>query len=158
MPYPERPPASATPTAVTPPATARSNLEIRGLLNIPIESWPPFPSVYSTHVTVEVPVTPSNVAFTTAMATIPGLRSQAEFFMTGVLPDPSQPEVACSTCLEPLTDDMVKMVKRGHMFHFACVLQWFQSRSSRRGACPNCRTELFEPESLGTPCEPLPPV
>lgn len=76
------------------------------------------------------------------------LRSQAEFLMTGVVPVPAQPEVACSTCLEVLTDYAVKMMKCGHMFHCVCILAWFRSRNMRRGACPNCRTELFEPVPL----------
>lgn len=71
--------------------------------------------------------------------------------MTGVVPVPGQPEIDCSTCLEKLTDDVVQMVKCGHTFHCTCILAWFQSNNSRRGACPNCRTELFEPAPLHAP-------
>lgn len=79
--------------------------------------------------------------------------------MTGVLPVCAHPDVACSTCLELLTDDVVKMVKCGHMFHCTCILPWFQSRNLRRGACLNCRTELFQPEPLTAPYVPItPPV
>ena len=74
--------------------------------------------------------------------------------MTGVLPVPAQPDAACSTCLEPLTDDVVRMVKCGHMFHCTCILPWFQSRAQRRGSCPNCRAD-FEPEPLRVPHTPI---
>lgn len=99
---------------------------------------------------------PSTLCDSTPRTTTQPLRSQAEFFMTGVLPVPAQFETACSTCLEPLTDDVVKMVKCEHMFHCTCILPWFQSRNSGRGTCPNCRTELFEPEPLGLPYMPIP--
>lgn len=84
----------------------------------------------------------------TAPADAPPLRSQAEFLMTGILPVSAPPDATCSTCLELLTDDVVKMLACGHMFHCTCILPWFQSTSQQRGTCPNCRTELFEPEPL----------
>lgn len=94
----------------------------------------------------------NNVTPATDTPTDPApLRSQAEFLMTDIVPVPGQPEIDCSTCLEKLTDDVVQMVKCGHTFHCTCILAWFQSNNSCRGACPNCRTELFEPAPLHAP-------
>ncbi|KAF3039248.1 hypothetical protein E8E11_004082 [Didymella keratinophila] len=91
--------------------------------------------------------TPANNAPTSQ----PPLRSQAEFLMTGVLPVPDQPKRPCSICVENLTEDVVQMARCRHTFHTTCVLRWFQSRAERRGACPNCREELFDPALPASP-------
>lgn len=84
--------------------------------------------------------TPSS---TTPSANVPVLRTQTEFLMTGIASMPAQAESECTTCLEPLGDDVVKVLRCGHMFHCTFILLWFQSNSPRSNACPNCRTELF---------------
>jgi hypothetical protein len=63
--------------------------------------------------------------------------------MTGVIPLPAQPGSECTTCLEPLTDDVVRMARCGHDFHCTCILAWFQSGNRQRNRCPNCRTLLY---------------
>lgn len=73
----------------------------------------------------------------------PPLRNQPEFFMTGVRPLPAQPDSECTTCLEPLTDDVVQIARCGHVFHCTCILAWFQSSYGQRNRCPNCRAELY---------------
>ncbi|KAJ4376256.1 hypothetical protein N0V83_001539 [Neocucurbitaria cava] len=80
---------------------------------------------------------------------MPTLRSQAEFFMTGVFPWVAQPNVDCTICTEPLNDDVVQMVACGHCFHCVCVLTWFRSSGTDsyllNRTCPNCRHVLYEP-------------
>ncbi|KAF2822297.1 hypothetical protein CC86DRAFT_425925 [Ophiobolus disseminans] len=78
------------------------------------------------------------------------LRSQAEFFMSGVVPVGAQLG-DCSVCTESLNSDVVTILACNHSFHMTCILQWFQSDPVRRGSCPNCRRELFEPERLRAP-------
>jgi hypothetical protein len=63
--------------------------------------------------------------------------------MTGVIPLPAQPGSECTTCLEPLADDVVRMARCGHMFHCTCILAWFQSGNGGRNRCPNCRALLY---------------
>lgn len=70
------------------------------------------------------------------------LRSRDEFLMIGVNSVPAQPG-DCTTCLEPLTTDVVQLAKCGHVFHCTCILFWFKSNSAQRARCPNCRAELF---------------
>jgi hypothetical protein len=86
---------------------------------------------------------------------MPTLRSQPEFYMTGVtaIDTTSQPlpdNAECTICLEPLSDDVVKFIACGHMFHTVCVQSWFDQSALRtgrkRGTCPNCRHELYEPD------------
>lgn len=69
--------------------------------------------------------------------------------MTGVLPLPAQPDSECTTCLEPLTDDVVQMARCGHVFHCTCILAWFQSSYGQRNQCPNCRAELYTYAQVG---------
>ncbi|KAH7092056.1 hypothetical protein FB567DRAFT_545250 [Paraphoma chrysanthemicola] len=78
------------------------------------------------------------------------LRSQAEFFMGGIIPVASQPG-NCTICCDPLDTDVVSTVVCQHSFHLTCVLDWFQSSAPQRGSCPNCRQELYEPEPLSVP-------
>lgn len=75
------------------------------------------------------------------------LRSQAEFFMGGVMVVSAQ-SGACSICYEDKNSDVVKILACGHVYHLTCVLVWFQSNSARRGSCPICRQKLFEPSPL----------
>ncbi|KAG9194144.1 hypothetical protein G6011_04179 [Alternaria panax] len=86
---------------------------------------------------------------------MPSLRSQPEFYMTGVAAvnttaEPVDANAECTICLEPLSDDVVKFQACGHMFHTVCVQSWFDQSAPRtghkRGTCPNCRHELYEPD------------
>lgn len=97
--------------------------------------------------------TPSTPAATTT--TVSSLRSQGEFFMAGVIPvdtvaTPLPKDTDCSVCLEHLSEDVVKITACGHIFHTVCVLGWFDRSAPRdgtkKGTCPNCRTELYEPD------------
>ena len=49
--------------------------------------------------------------------------------------------VQCSTCLELLTpgDDLTS-TPCGHVFHMACVVQWFETKKN----CPQCRHSANE--------------
>jgi hypothetical protein len=89
------------------------------------------------------------------VSNMPSLRSQPEFYMTAVTPvdttaGPLPDNAECTICLEPLTEDVVKFYACGHMFHTVCVLSWFDQSAPRtgkkRGTCPNCRHELYEPD------------
>ncbi|KAF1836305.1 hypothetical protein BDW02DRAFT_245577 [Decorospora gaudefroyi] len=86
---------------------------------------------------------------------MPSLRSQPEFYMTAVTPidttaEPLPGNTECTICLERLTTDVVRFRACGHMFHTVCVLSWFDESAPRsgrrRGTCPNCRQELYEPD------------
>lgn len=92
---------------------------------------------------------------TQARSYMPTLRSQPEFYMTGVIAvdttaGPLPDNAECTICLEPLSDDVVKFHACGHMFHTVCVQSWFDQSAPRtgvkRGTCPNCRHELYEPD------------
>ncbi|KAF2822272.1 hypothetical protein CC86DRAFT_385958 [Ophiobolus disseminans] len=84
------------------------------------------------------------------------LRSQGEFYMTGVIPvtdDFSSPsDVECSICMEQLSSDVVKMAACNYHFHAVCILLWFEKSAPRhgkkKGTCPNCRHALYEPDPL----------
>jgi len=98
---------------------------------------------------------PEPVQTTRAKRHMPTLRSQPEFYMTGVIAvDPTAeglPDNAeCTICLEPLSYDVVKFHACGHMFHVVCVQSWFDQSAPRtgvkRGTCPNCRHQLYEPD------------
>jgi hypothetical protein len=78
---------------------------------------------------------------------MPTLRSQAEFFMGGVVPIHSHPS-NCPICLEPQTADVILITACGHAFHLVCVLTWFQSRFARHRSCPTCRRELYGPKPV----------
>jgi hypothetical protein len=75
------------------------------------------------------------------------LRSQAEFFMGGVIPVAAQ-SGECTICIEPLETDVIQLVKCKHVFHLVCALEWFNTSARQRGSCPLCRRELYEPEPL----------
>ncbi|KAF2822270.1 hypothetical protein CC86DRAFT_410642 [Ophiobolus disseminans] len=75
---------------------------------------------------------------------MPALRSQAEFLMTGVLPIAPLPNADCSVCIEKLADDVVQMVACQHTFHCVCILAWLQGDEQKNRSCPNCREELYE--------------
>ncbi|KAI4940037.1 uncharacterized protein J4E92_001325 [Alternaria infectoria] len=76
---------------------------------------------------------------------MPALRSQGEFFMTGIVPAGPQPEESdCSICAEHLAEDVVRIARPcGHMFHAVCLLTWLQGDGRRNRTCPNCRCELY---------------
>jgi hypothetical protein len=85
------------------------------------------------------------------------LRSQGEFYMTGVTPisSDSTADEECTICLEKLTNDVVKMEACDHHFHAMCILAWFERSAPRsgkkKGRCPNCRHELYEPDPRPAP-------
>ncbi|KAF9692884.1 hypothetical protein EKO04_009223 [Ascochyta lentis] len=165
---PSPPPSSATPAVqhqsnrVVAPTTSTTLVQASVLhsdssiattmpLPVDISHLPP------TSLTETMVSPPTTTLTNTAPATTLTLRSKAEFFMTGVIPVPAQPDATCSTCLEPLIEDVVEMVKCGHTFHCACILPWFQGTAQRRCTCPNCRTELFKPKPLSMRSVPVPP-
>jgi len=85
------------------------------------------------------------------------LRSQLEFYMTGVslIDGPSTAAMSsgeCTICLERLTEDVIRIHACDHMFHTLCIISWFDTNAPRsgirRGTCPNCRCELYEPDYL----------
>ena len=82
---------------------------------------------------------------TTPPSNMPALRSQGEFFMTGIVPAGPQPEESdCSICAEHLAEDVVQIARPcGHMFHAVCLLTWLQGDGRRNRTCPNCRCELY---------------
>ena len=46
----------------------------------------------------------------------------------------------CSTCLELLTpSDDLTCTPCGHVFHMACVIQWFENKKN----CPQVRPDLI---------------
>ena len=48
--------------------------------------------------------------------------------------------VQCSTCLELLTpSDDLTCTPCGHVFHMACVIQWFENKKN----CPQVRPDLI---------------
>jgi hypothetical protein len=94
---------------------------------------------------------------TPASTHVAPLRSQGEFYMVGVTPvttDPSLDE-ECTICMETLTTDVVKMTACNHHFHTVCILAWFESSAPRsgkkKGNCPNCRHEFYEPDPAPAP-------
>jgi hypothetical protein len=73
------------------------------------------------------------------------LRSQAEFFMGGVVPvEPKTPADECGICPDALSSDVVEIVACGHQFHLRCVLGWFQSGAAASNTCPYDRVKLYE--------------
>jgi len=86
---------------------------------------------------------------------MPILCSQPEFYMTAVVPvDATTEDLSekgeCSICLEPLEQGVIKFLACGHMFHTVCAQSWFDESAPRsgtkRGTCPNCRCDLYEPD------------
>lgn len=78
--------------------------------------------------------------------TIPHLRSQGEFFMTGVIPvGPQSRNTPCTICTEQFTTDVVQLKGAcGHFFHCICILEWLNGNERQNRTCPNCRRELYE--------------
>jgi hypothetical protein len=76
---------------------------------------------------------------------MPTLRSQGEFFMTGIVPTSAQPEGSvCSICTEHLAEDVAQIIGAcGHMFHAVCLLTWLSGTGRQNRTCPNCRCELY---------------
>ncbi|KAF3009950.1 hypothetical protein E8E13_011143 [Curvularia kusanoi] len=91
---------------------------------------------------------PGQADIPSSLNNAPALRSRDEFLMTGVTSVPAQ-SGDCTTCLEPLTTDVVQLSKCGHVFHCTCILFWFKSNSAQRARCPNCRAELFSDGIFG---------
>ncbi|EAT81924.1 hypothetical protein HBH56_103240 [Parastagonospora nodorum] len=76
---------------------------------------------------------------------VSGLRSQSEFFLGGVIPVGAQPDNCC-ICTDSLATDVVQITACRHCHHLTCILTWWKSSAARRGSCPLCREELFEPD------------
>ena len=86
---------------------------------------------------------------------MPILCSQPEFYMTAVVSvDTTAKDLSekgeCSICLEPLEQGVIKFLACDHMFHTVCAQSWFDESAPRggtkRGTCPNCRCDLYEPD------------
>jgi hypothetical protein len=77
------------------------------------------------------------------------LRSQGEFFMTGIIPVPAQPEEGnCTVCMDELSEDVVQLVGCSHYFHTTCIHSWLTDIPT----CPSCRRVLY-----AVACQPVPP-
>jgi hypothetical protein len=100
---------------------------------------------------------PPAVEATPASTRVAPLRSQGEFYMVGLTPVTPNVSLAeeCIICMETLTTDVVKMAACDHHFHTVCILSWFESSVTRsgkkKGTCPNCRHEFYEPDSRPAP-------
>lgn len=46
----------------------------------------------------------------------------------------------CSVCLRYFIEEDVAELPCGHLYHFACIMQWLQ----RQGSCPCCRANVCE--------------
>ncbi|KAH6411658.1 hypothetical protein HBI08_136740 [Parastagonospora nodorum] len=75
------------------------------------------------------------------------LPTQTDFFHSGAIRISAWPG-NCNICAEPLETEVIKLIACRHMFHLECAIAWFESDNARRGSCPNCRCELFEPAPL----------
>ena len=59
-----------------------------------------------------------------------------------VIPASLKPQETCLCCLEEFEEsDTVALLPCGHVFHEACITEWFLSARSS-GACPICRQHL----------------
>lgn len=116
------------------------------------------PHAYPTTSNTSAAMQRSGSGFPTAAppGTSPVLRSQMEFYMTGVSPVDCTslaaiPTEDCTICLELLTEDVIRLHACNHMFHTLCIIGWFDDSAPRsgrrRGTCPNCRCELYEPDN-----------
>jgi hypothetical protein len=94
----------------------------------------------------------------TPHSTTPALRSQLEFFITGMAPVVSAPDSDCSICTESLMDDVVQILACQHNYHANCALAWFSSDARRSNSCPNCRRSLYERAAQIAPAPPIPVV
>ena len=99
----------------------------------------------------------------------PAIRSQEEFFRTGVTPTTAAQQDPCPICLDEITRDGVQILACRHSFHRACLQTWLQGTDEDGGrpnrTCPNCRAQLFEsdarapaaPSRFGGPAIGYPP-
>jgi hypothetical protein len=88
-----------------------------------------------------------NMSKTESAAAVPTLRSQAEFFMTGIAPIDSTPGEQCTICWGELDQDVLKILSCKHAFHCNCILPWFHEDNVGGGSntkCPTCRTKLYQ--------------
>ena len=50
------------------------------------------------------------------------------------------PDETCSICLEPLRGGVLKISRCKHMFHFLCILKWFEIKQVYK--CPYCKQDI----------------
>jgi hypothetical protein len=75
----------------------------------------------------------------------PALRSQSEFFVTGIVPIGPVPGDSCSVCTEPLKNDVVHVQAYSHNFHDTCIVTWLSGDGGKHNrTCRNCREVLYE--------------
>ncbi|KAF1945938.1 hypothetical protein EJ02DRAFT_419025 [Clathrospora elynae] len=92
-----------------------------------------------------VPLDGARTPNATPAPSMPALRSQAEFFLTGVIPVAAQLAGSnCTICTEHLAEDVVQMAGCLHYFHTVCILAWLQGNEDMNRTCPNCRHTLYE--------------
>jgi len=82
----------------------------------------------------------------------PTLPSQAEFFVSGITPTPTQPtaDVICGICYEELDGNTVQLTGAcNHLYHGICIITWLQGCTLGRSnnTCPYCRTELYNSQT-----------
>jgi hypothetical protein len=53
---------------------------------------------------------------------------------------PDEPQDVCTVCAEAIDGSLesVATIECGHVFHTACVVEWFRFHNA---SCPNCRSE-----------------
>jgi hypothetical protein len=84
---------------------------------------------------------------TESAAAVPTLRSQAEFFMTGIAPIDPTPGEQCAICWGERDRDVLKILACKHAFHCNCILPWFHEDNVGKGSntkCPTCRIKLYQ--------------
>ena len=86
-----------------------------------------------------------------------GPYSYDEYIASHLLPPAPLPDLNddCPICREPYgTDNENKVVQTeqcSHVFHYDCLLEWFNSHpvaDQKNRTCPNCRRELFVREAF----------
>ena len=50
------------------------------------------------------------------------------------------PEETCSICLEPLKGGVLRISRCKHLFHFLCILKWFEIKQVYK--CPYCKQDI----------------
>ena len=101
---------------------------------------------HKTSISTTIPIIAGPSTITVIMA--PTLPSQAEFFVSGITPAPTQPtvDVLCGICHEELDGNTVQLTGAcNHLYHGICIVTWLQGSTLGRSnnTCPYCRTELY---------------
>jgi len=97
------------------------------------------------------PTRPARVAEAQTSPSTAPLRPRLEFLMVGITPVIAVLDGECTVCTEPLTYDVVKFIKCGHVYHCVCILAWLQGSGTANRKCPVCRDVLFEAEPPSLP-------